>query len=324
MNTYINTCNQDVWEKLSSLKTLINKKRKKALKTRLMKEPYITDLEYLLGAFLEMYEPHLEQIVFQLSQRGYAISASSGFGGKYAEYQSLNGHLSVDYVTRNKLEKIGVKSREYNGVKSLIFWPDKADLDYIKEKWMQITDILPDKGVLAAPSHTFEAVEFRRKYVPKDPILQRRRLFERLRYNVQRKIINDIKKRRSKNPNPDSIESRLGLFIEELEPQVKQAVLTLTRKGYSTDASGFMDNPCDQMIEGDFQLNEVTIRKLKKIGAQVLTNASGYTRVQFSPKEADTQKIKREWDIVVSFIPDKNQVAASSMTSKAREFRRKY
>lgn len=324
MSTFITSGNQELWEKLSSLKASVDKKRKAALKKRLIKQPHITDLEYLLGAFLEMYEPHLKQVVLRLSERGYAIEASSGFGGKYSEYQSLNGYLSVDYVTRNKLEKNGVKFREYNGVKSLIFWPDKADLDSIKEKWIQIIDSLPDKGLLATPSTSYEAIEFRRKYVPKDPILQKQRLFERLRYSVQKRISDDIKRRRERNPHPDRLESRLGVFVEELEPQVRKAVLEMNRKGYSTDTSGFMNNPTSQMIEGDFQLEEKVINKLNLLGIIVETNPSGYTRLQFSPKEADIKKIKRQWDKAVSQLPNKNRTADSSMTRKSREFRTKY
>lgn len=321
MYTYSNSCNQEIWKDLSSLKDSVKIIRKTALDKRLASQPFFTDLEYLLGALIEMYEPYLKHVVLRLSDRGYAMEISSGFGGKYSEYQTLNGYFSVDYVTRNKLEKTGVKLRECDGIKSLIFWPETANIDDIQKKLMQIADTLPDKGILVTPSESPVAVEFRRKYVPKDPLLQRQRLFERLRYSVQIIILKDIKRRRVKNPKPERIESCLGLFIEELEPQVRQAVLELNRKGYSIDTSGFMSNPCDQMIEGDFQLEDTTIQKLKKVGAIVETNVSGYTKLQFSPNEADTQKIKKRWNEIVSLIPDMNQKAPPSMTRKAREFR---
>ena len=98
----------------------------------------------------------------------------------------------------------------------------------------------------------------------------------------------------------------------------------MNKKGYSTDSSGFADNPCDQMIEGDFQLEEKTIKALESFGVQVDTNPSGYTRLQFSPLEADISKIKQKWNKIVSLLPSKNQIALTSMTKKARDFRLVY
>lgn len=324
MNTFINSYNQKDHKKYTSLKNFVNRAKNAALKKRLKSEPSMNDLEYLLGAFLEMYEPHLKEIVCKFSKRGYAIEPSSGFGIHKGEYQSLDGYFSVDYVTRNKLEKNGIKVRENNGFKSLVFWAEKLDLDYIKQKWLEVIDILPDKGVLTQPSLSPQAVKVRRKYASKNPLLQKQRFFEKLEHNIQTAMTNDIKRRQKRNPKPDKIESRLGLFVEELEPQVRQAVLEMNKKGYSTDASGFMNNPVDQMIDGDFNLEEKSIDKLKTIGVTVETNPSGYTRLQFSPKEADIKKIKKQWNKIVSLLPDKNRLADASMTVQAREFRMKY
>lgn len=321
MKTLFSVCSQTTWEKLSSLKNFVGKQRKRALHKRLTTHPHPTDLEYLLGAFIEMYEPHLEKIIYKLSEKGYAADPSSGFGGKNSELQVMNGYFAVDYVTRNKLEKIGVKFREYNGFKSLIFWPGEATLENINTNWMQIIGILPDKGVLSTPSMSSSAIKFRRKYIPEHLNLQRQRLFEKLKYQTQKKVENATAKRKAKNPHPDKKESLLGLFFEELEPQVKQAVLTLHKKGYSTDVSGFMENSCNQMIEGDFQLDEKTVVKLTTAGVTVETNPSGYTRLQFLPNEANIAKIKKKWNSIISLIPDKKQVASPSMTRKARDFR---
>ncbi len=323
MNNHPNCANQEIWDKLIHLKNSAEKARKAAVKNRINRQPHITDLEYLLGAFIEMYEPHLQEIIHTFSEKGYAIEPTSGFAGKNAEFQTMNGYFAIDYVTRNKLEKIDVKLREFNGTKSLIFWPSKASLDEIKAKWLQVVSTLPDRGVLAEPTNSFSAVKFRRKYVPKDPLLQEKRLFERLQYSIQKKIENDIKKRIVKKPHPDNLESRLGFFVEELQPQVRNAVLEMNIKGYSTDVSGFMDNPCHQMIEGDFQLEEKIQNAMQAIGATVETNPSGYTRIQFKAGEANIKKIKKKWDKIVSLLPKKNQAASPSMTRKAREFRTK-
>mgnify|MGYP003395296071 CR=1 FL=1 len=112
--------------------------------------------------------------------------------------------------------------------------------------------------------------------------------------------------------------------MAEIEPQVRQAIVKLNKKGYSTDASGFMNNSSSQMIEGDFQLDETTVKKLQQVGVIVETNPSGYTRLYFSPKEANLVKINREWNKIASLLPGKNQTASPSMTRKARDFREKY
>lgn len=324
MNTHVICDNQEIWTKLAFLRDSTDKTKKTALKKRITKQPHITDLEYLLGAYIEMYEPYLTQFVHQFSQKGYALDPTSGFGGKNFEFQTINGYFAIDFVTRNKLEKIGVKLRENNGSKSLIFWPKKGNLDEIKAKFIQIIGILPDKGILALPSETFNAIKFRRKYVPKDQLLQKERLFERLQYGVQRKVDSEAKRRKTRNPHPNKFESNLGVFLEELEPQVKQAVLEMNKKGYSTDVSGFMDDPRKQMIEGDFQLEDKAVKKLAELGVTVETTSSGYTRLQFAPLEVDLTKIKRLWNKIVSYLPNKTQAASPSMTRKAREFRVNY
>ena len=60
------------------------------------------------------------------------------------------------------------------------------------------------------------------------------------------------------------------------------------------------------------------------MGVIVETNPSGYTRLQFSPVEADIKKIRQQWNKIVSILPDKKRIADASMTHKARDFRMKY
>lgn len=324
MNNDIHSYNLSDQKKYSALKKNVDKQRTAALQKRLKEEAVMTDMEYVLGAFVEMYEPYLREIVIRLFEKGYLIETSSGFSSNKSQFQSLDGYFGIDYITRNKLEKTGIKVREDNGYKSLIFWAEKLDLDYIKQKWLDIIEILPDKGKLTEPSESPQAIKFRRKYISKNPKLQKLRVFTQLEYSIQTKMKNDLIRRKNRNPNPNKLESRLGIFIEELEPQVRQAVIEINKKGYSTDLSGFMNNPCEQMIEGDFQLEEKDINKLSLLGVTVETNPSGYTRLKFSPKEADINKIKKHWNKVISRLPNKNIIADSSMTRKSREFRTRY
>ncbi|OGG03540.1 hypothetical protein A2W14_03065 [Candidatus Gottesmanbacteria bacterium RBG_16_37_8] len=324
MNTNIHTSNLSDQKKFISLKKIINNERKRALKKRLKEEAFMTDMEYISGAFIEMYEPYLKEVVVRLFEKGYSIDISSGFCSNKFQYQSLNGHFTLDYITKNKLEKEGVKIRDVNGFRSLVFFAENLDLDSIKQKWLHLIEILPDNGKLTSPSVSPQALLFRRKYVSKNPKLQKQRSFDRLIFNIQTNVEKNIKKRKKINPHPSIVESKLGIFIEELEPQVRQAVLKMNKKGYSTDLSGFVKNSCDQMIEGDFQLPEKIVKKLNNLGIKVESNPSGYTRLQFSPQYADIKKINKQWNKIVSLLPSKNKNAGLSMTRKSREFRIKY
>jgi len=200
----------------------------------------------------------------------------------------------------------------------------EANTDHIIKRWEEIIKNLPDHGQLDEPFMSEKAMKFRRKYMPKHANLQRLRLFEKLRYGIYKKNGNDIKRRKAKNPHPNKLESSLGLFVEELEPQVRGVITTLYKKGYSTDKSGFMVNPCDQMIEGDFQLNKETITKLQKFDVLVETNPSGYTKLQFTSGKANLPDIKKKWDKIASILPDRKTGPSASMTRKARNFRIKY
>lgn len=324
MNNYQNISNNLIWKELSSLSRSVNKSREKALKTRLKKNPQLTNLEYLLGAFMEMFEPHLVDVVTNLSEKGYALSVFSGFSGKNAEYQSLIGNIHLDYITRNKLERLGIRHKDYNGSKSYSFLPEYADLDYILEKWHQFAKTLPDRGQLDSIYITSETIKFRRKYSAQSPDLQKKQKFEKLRFDIRKKTELELDKRMKNKKNPDAIELSLGLFKEELEPQVRNAVLALYRKGYSIDISGFMDNPIYQVIEGDFQLDEKTLAKFNPEKVTIETNPSGYTSLRIAPTKADLKNIQKEWDKIIALFPDTKKSASASMTRKAREFRLEY
>lgn len=154
--------------------------------------------------------------------------------------------------------------------------------------------------------------------------LRKQLLLKHLQSQIQKKINKDLDKRINLNPRPNSTEWDLGVYIEMLEPQVRHAVLELNKKGYSTDTSGFNDNTYEQKIEGDFQLDEKTTKKLHSKNVNVVTNPSGYTTLQFSPVNADINRIKRKWNDVAALLPDLHQSAAQSMTRRARDFRLGY
>ncbi len=150
------------------------------------------------------------------------------------------------------------------------------------------------------------------------------RRMENLRKLVEKKRQKATTRRIAKNPISNQMERILGAFSEMLESQVKNAVLLLNKKGYSTDASGFMNSIDSQTIDGDFTLDEFVMVKLQKEGVKVETNPSGYTRLQFWPAKASMKIIKSKWDKIARLLPDRGKMSASSMTQRAREFRKNY
>lgn len=148
--------------------------------------------------------------------------------------------------------------------------------------------------------------------------------FPFLRDQVEEKRTIKINRRLTTNSSLAPVEKTLGAFIEMIEPQVRDAVLELNRKGYSTDTSGFMDSADSQTIEGDFIPEESLVAKLLGEGVSVETNNSGYTRIWFFPSRADIKSIRIKWMKIVSLFPDKGRQSDPSMTLKARDFRKKY
>lgn len=315
---------QEKFSQFSELKKFIIQKTKKEMSYRLKTNPYSTEWEYFIGAFIEMYQYHLQPIVLLLYERGYSIEISSGFSGNYGEGQTLNVTFPISEHLKNTFDRIDVKVQERNSHKSLTFYPKEPDLVLIINKWKEIVEVLPDKKQPASVSMSREAFQFRWDYIPVDPFLKIHRLFERLRYRIKQKMDANITTRLSTKPIMNEVESRLGVFLEMLEPQVRDAVVVLNQKGYSTDASGFMNQVEGQMIEGDFRLSDETLRELEVEGVIAETNPSGYTRLQFRPDIADVRRIKQKWNRIASIIPDKGMCAQPSMTKKSRELRSRY
>lgn len=291
---------------------------------RLSLNPYPTSQESIVGAFVEMYEPHILPVMSSLFKKGYIIERTSGFCGTCFNCQTLNGLFPLDYIVVNKLAKIGAKIQTEFQTKSIRFWPKTASLSEIKEKYKQIVNILPQRSEPPEPSQSQEAKKFRRTYMPQDAKLKQQRLFEILKFNILKKMSGDIKKRLLLNPDPDKTELRLGTFLEMIEPQVREAIIILNSKGYTTDVSGFMGKADSQIIDGDFIVEESVVNLLKDEGVNLETNHSGYTRIQFWPAVADLKTIRNKWKKIVSIFPDKGKLSDAPMTQKAREFRIKY
>ncbi|MDP3697684.1 MAG: hypothetical protein Q8R55_06790 [Candidatus Taylorbacteria bacterium] len=135
----------------------------------------------------------------------------------------------------------------------------------------------------------------------------RAKKFEELRRKVHAQCLVDLGNRlRHGSLRPTLQEICLGSFLDDIELQVRDAVLEMNRKGYCTWSSGFYDRSKRQQIDGPFVLDKQTISKLEEAGAIVKTEKfwrRNYTSIAFYPESPDTTLIKREWAKLVSLVP---------------------
>src|SRR3990167_11458379 len=154
MDYHFHLFEQKKYESFTVLRNQVEQKRSVAISHRLAVSPSPTTQESILGAFIEMFELHLLPVIRILLEKGYVADISSGFCGKYYESQTLNGDFHLDDTVRNKLAKIGVKTQTSEGIKSLKFWPEEANLNVIAGKHRMIAEKLPISQEPVQPSHT--------------------------------------------------------------------------------------------------------------------------------------------------------------------------
>ncbi len=138
---------------------------------------------------------------------------------------------------------------------------------------------------------------------------------------LRKQILSDqelaVKDRLQNNPKYTDEEKKLGVYAEEIEPQVRGAVFDLNRKGYPTYYSGFYDfDSRIQVIEGRFlladeiavQLNtqgvEVVSGPAEEFGCAPLPGEEGYiTIIQFKAATTDIKEIEARWNAIAAMIP---------------------
>lgn len=145
--------------------------------------------------------------------------------------------------------------------------------------------------------------------------------WEKLREKVDKESKIALQERLKTNPVPTDLECIIGAFLEQLEWQVRDAVVAFNKKGYSTDSSGFYS--AEQVIDGEFKFRADTVKSIEKLGAKV-GGGKKWTEIRFLPKEQDLKKIKETWDQIAEILPNRGQVAEPSTALEAGEFRKKY
>lgn len=139
--------------------------------------------------------------------------------------------------------------------------------------------------------------------------------FERLREETIAQMKREKEQRLQTNPQPTETELALGVFLEDLEPQVRDALVTMNRKGYSTNSSGFGGYYGQlQVIEGAFTLDEDTKARLQDMEVEVVEQRAWgrmFSNLEFSPDEPDLAQMKQRWDQIAALLPDRGAPALS-------------
>jgi hypothetical protein len=145
---------------------------------------------------------------------------------------------------------------------------------------------------------------------------------QKLRKDVHEQAEAEWQDRVEKNPLPTEEELSMGSFIEGIEPQVRDAVLAMRRKGYRTTSSGFHEFhfQSTNFAEPHFAALPEDIRtKLNDLGVEVKDDA-----LSFASEEADLDAIKRTWYAIADLLPDLGHAAPQADHGTATSFREKF
>lgn len=135
----------------------------------------------------------------------------------------------------------------------------------------------------------------------------------------------DVERRMRNNPRPDELEHAIGAYYEMIEPQARDAVFNLVRKGYATSSSGFEDwYPMFQELQGPFVIDEELKKTLEREGVQVEKVGRKWTWLKWREPSTEIGEIKRKWDMLAELFPRRVGVKVLVDTPVAKEFRKKY
>jgi hypothetical protein len=139
--------------------------------------------------------------------------------------------------------------------------------------------------------------------------------------------------RLKENPQPTEEELYMAAFKEWLEPQVRDAISEMYKKGYPTQSSGFhAEEPDLQIVDGYFTIDQTTKRVLEQMGVEVFRGADIglprnklITMLRFRAKGPSLNTIKHQWDVIAMALPQKSlPTGVRPICDRAEEFREQY
>lgn len=141
----------------------------------------------------------------------------------------------------------------------------------------------------------------------------------------------ELRNRFNSNPTPSQDELDMGMYVEEFEPQARQAMLEARRKGYNVTMAGFPKDPAlndEQHMFGFFTLANDTVESLRQHGIEVdsYDDDGSYppsTNIKFRPLSTDIDTIESQWQSVIDLLPDLGHSASPSPTFLSERFRQR-
>lgn len=156
---------------------------------------------------------------------------------------------------------------------------------------------------------------------------------KRLRDKVNATCERETQERILKNPHPTTGELLMGAFREELEPQIRDAIIKMNQKGYPTQTAGFIADGLSQYMSGVFDIDPDTEEKLKLLGVHVSRRPlrdrkdprSVITRLEFSLQDPpDLDSIEATWDAVADLLPEQHGPLQPNISRASHNFRKRF
>ena len=320
----------------------VQQKKNLELMDRLKVNPYPSPEEIAMGAFAEEIDPQVRSAVFTMRDKGYnAIRA--GFTTNTSAEQSVSFATALPFSLQARIRGLGFEVT----ADSIQFQPEEpTDLVGMQQAWDLLANELPDLGEPAQPNPIGNAKSFQKaaeegtlmdffmpngyfdslgtKYAVSRDLLAEFRLFysedpvSALRETVFIDQYQALKERLDTNPIPTEEEHNLGAYVEELEPQVRAAVMVMRRKGYNTGSSGFWG------IKHDRQVMDIATPISPDARARLaehMIEVDGAS-ISFKPEHpTNIDRMKQTWDMIADILPDLGKHAEPAQNVSADVFR---
>jgi hypothetical protein len=162
------------------------------------------------------------------------------------------------------------------------------------------------------------------------PAQLRNAVYAEMQFELEDRMIN--------NPMPTNEELNIGAYKEQLEPQVRDAVMDMRAKGYNTHSSGFAGKSYEeQRLDLDRPLSDEIVTLLRENGFGLgiafffdddnpdkgTWQGESAGSIVFKPeKSTDLAEMKSKWDKLASILPDLGSSAPPATHYNAERFRR--
>ncbi len=128
------------------------------------------------------------------------------------------------------------------------------------------------------------------------------------------------------NPKATSEELSMGVYIEDIEPFVRKAVILLRKKGYPTTVSGYND-----LNWQSIGLQEPVLASYKPSPKLVAELQPYQVELKIEPdyilfrcdKELSVEELEKIWDLIAQDLPDRGVLVPECNLSQADYFRQK-